>query len=792
MKRIILIPILIGVFNCFLIAQPLKNEAQMNTINCVARNNIETNFSLEGLDIGISTIVSPVSDYCGFNQLQPTVWVKNYSDIEITNFNIFYRLDFFPLVSLLISEPVSVGDSILVEFDVVTINTGDHAIQFSCSSPNGTADGNNSNNNKFVSFNYSNGKHIKVSIQTDTYSSETSWDIVNSQSQIVTSGSGYAANSLNEYYYCLPPDCYVFTIYDSYGDGICSGYGNGYYLLEDLDDEIEIGTGCSFTTFLSDDFCLVTPPGPPITNFNHSTIDNCLGTVKFFDNSACNPSATAWLWNFGDGTISTEQNPEHIYNSNGFYNVSLQVTNINGSRTLTIPNSVQIEKVNPPFIANEHFCFGENVSFFSPNSVPMDWYTHPNDEDPIQVGASIAFASLTHDTTVYYQHIFEIESTYFGINDNAGVGGYFNFAIDRAVYFDALTDITIKSAKVYASGAGNRTFTLKNSGGTVLDTRVIDIPDGESRINLNFHVAAGDDYAIHLNNTNNLSFTGDYDGPDLGYPFTAQGLISITGNNYNNSFWYFFYNIEVIQGNGNTCTSNRAALNAIMSPLTVELGNDTLVCNGNSILLSPGADYTEYIWNDDTEDSSLEVTQTGNYAVTTTDIYSCIANGSINIEIAEELVFNELIQHPSTIESEDGSIKIEIISGTEPYDIIWSNSSTDFTLTALAPGQYAYTITDGKGCEHTGSITISNSGDIPESENQNVSIFPNPVSTNLIIEATDNEFTISINDINGKEVYRFNSSSNKFEADISTLSPGLYFLTIKGSDFEHKKKIIKE
>ena len=44
-------------------------------------------------------------------------------------------------------------------------------------------------------------------------------------------------------------------------------------------------------------------------------------SVRFQDLSTGSP--TAWHWNFGDGTTSVEQNPTHIYTSNGAYTVSL-------------------------------------------------------------------------------------------------------------------------------------------------------------------------------------------------------------------------------------------------------------------------------------------------------------------------------------------------------------------------------------------------------------------------------------------------------------------------------------
>jgi PKD repeat protein len=54
-------------------------------------------------------------------------------------------------------------------------------------------------------------------------------------------------------------------------------------------------------------------------------------TVTFRDRSLFSP--TEYLWTFGDGTTSSEQNPVHTYTRPGFFTVQLRVSNAAGSDT---------------------------------------------------------------------------------------------------------------------------------------------------------------------------------------------------------------------------------------------------------------------------------------------------------------------------------------------------------------------------------------------------------------------------------------------------------------------------
>ncbi|HNQ69327.1 MAG TPA: PKD domain-containing protein, partial [Bacteroidales bacterium] len=101
----------------------------------------------------------------------------------------------------------------------------------------------------------------------------------------------------------------------------------------------ESGNGCQ-----SSDCIVVTeeePLTPPVANFSADQIMGCgTLTVHFTDLSTNDP--TSWVWHFGDGSESTEQNPEHTYSNPGVYTVWLVVENEDGEDDMEVSGMIYV------------------------------------------------------------------------------------------------------------------------------------------------------------------------------------------------------------------------------------------------------------------------------------------------------------------------------------------------------------------------------------------------------------------------------------------------------------------
>lgn len=99
---------------------------------------------------------------------------------------------------------------------------------------------------------------VTLTLKLDTYSPETSWELLDANGAVVDRGGSYTKEQANQTItqtFCLDDGCYTFTIFDAYEDGICCKFGDGGYSLTDAAGN-DLGSGGEFGASQTQKFCI--------------------------------------------------------------------------------------------------------------------------------------------------------------------------------------------------------------------------------------------------------------------------------------------------------------------------------------------------------------------------------------------------------------------------------------------------------------------------------------------------------------------------------------------------------
>jgi len=124
---------------------------------------------------------------------------------------------------------------------------------------------------------------------------------------------------------------------------------------------VSVTNACGGTA--TDSVSITFNPLPTISLTSDTNSICAPGIIQFFDNSvtgSVTDPIIGWLWNFGDGTTSTLQDPTHIYTSPGTYNVTLTVSTFGGCSN---------SNTSTPFIV---YVYPYPVAAFSQNLTTLD------------------------------------------------------------------------------------------------------------------------------------------------------------------------------------------------------------------------------------------------------------------------------------------------------------------------------------------------------------------------------------------------------------------------------------
>ncbi|MFN8397350.1 MAG: PKD domain-containing protein [Bacteroidia bacterium] len=159
------------------------------------------------------------------------------------------------------------------------------------------------------------------------------------------------------------------------------------------------------------------------------------------------------------------------------------------------------------------------------------------------------------------------------------------------------------------------------------------------------------------------------------------------------------YSVTVTNAVGCSSQDN---VNITVSPvLIVEAGSDTMLCNGQNMVLNAGHPGSGYNWSTGANTQSITVAAAGTYLVTVTAPNGCQGVDTVNITFSNLSV--NLGPNTNICQGGYGTIN----AGNSGSNFLWSTGETTQWITVTQPGTYSVTVTDQFGCTAGDNIILN-------------------------------------------------------------------------------------
>jgi hypothetical protein len=191
------------------------------------------------------------------------------------------------------------------------------------------------------------------------------------------------------------------------------------------------------------------------------------------------------------------------------------------------------------------------------------------------------------------------------------------------------------------------------------------------------------------------------------------------------------------------------------------------IANSSSILINPIGGQAPYTiqWSNNYSGLFQDSLAIGSYDIHLVDAHGCILDTTIDIVPSSPTVINANQTNVSCFGLGNGAIDVSIVQGVPSYSYAWDNGATTEDLSALSPGTYRLTLTDGNGCVTYVSYSISEPDDLTASASTS------PANNT-------NNGAIDLNVTGGTPAYSYLWSNNETTEDLSNLSAGIYNVTV--------------
>lgn len=255
----------------------------------LGQNNV-CNLTTVNDDIGVNAINTPTGTICGESFI-PEVEVRNYGTNTVTSFTLNYDIDGGTNQTENWTGSLGAGQTATITLPSQTTTNGAHTFNASTSSPNGNNDTNTSNDDDSEAFTLDGtGEEVTFTLDTDCYGEESVYELYDDQNNLLYTGGNqnvtlpvtatqntaatdpgaYPNETTIEVKWCLTVgECYEFTLWDAYGDGLngsavqgCNTDGD--YQIEDSQGQVLASMTApngTFTFSETQNFCLTDNTG---------------------------------------------------------------------------------------------------------------------------------------------------------------------------------------------------------------------------------------------------------------------------------------------------------------------------------------------------------------------------------------------------------------------------------------------------------------------------------------------------------------------------------------------------
>ncbi|HBF88191.1 MAG TPA: hypothetical protein DDX39_06065 [Bacteroidales bacterium] len=562
------------------------------------------------------------------------------------------------------------------------------------------------------------------------------------------------------------------------------------------------------------------------------TVDTTIGceplTIHFSDTTYANSSSSSWLWNFGDGQISTEQNPIHVFNYNDsvFFDVRLYTTDALGCTDSIVTSSlVEIKrKPSPSFIddGNISGCVSL-LTEFTDQSVPYDseissWAWNFGDGSAIDTTANPSHnysARGVYDVTLTVKDTFQCSNSISKPDLIYATFPYTSFTSADVICNNTSVTFTNNSTSTYVGdvltyvwdfGDGDTSSTQNPNHvfSTTSDTSVIfnvsltatDLNGCDSTFTKEVRIAsvqAG--FVASETNATCPPFYVTFTDTSLCTPDSVISWLWNFGDNTtppatsNNkpSHSYFnsgIYGVSLIASNTYGCNDTIVldSLININGPIgSISYSIDSSTCSPTIEFIAQSENSVLNIW--DFDDGNSAIGDTVYYFYPDTGTFSPVliiedaggCSDEIELDSALHVMFPTLALSLSstnaTCAMQNGSATILSVSGgLTPYSYLWPNGQTDSIVLNLLGGVYYITATDSAGCPGRDSILVDTDW----------IQFNNSFNYQDAICLTNNGYAQS-NPTDGFGTYTYSWSNGETLNSINNLDNGLYHITITDS-----------